>query len=427
MIAARNPSADVQPRDRLLGQVLHGARLEAVLGEGSASRVYRARHLVLEREYAVKVLSVPHAHKDDLVERFYREARALSRMAHENIVGVVDCGQTHDGRPFLTMEMLFGETLQARLERGRLAMNEVVDITRQVLSGLAEAHRRGLVHRDLKPANVMLVNVEGATVAKLLDFGVARLVRDDQPQITSTEMLLGTPRYMAPEQAMRAADASPRSDLYSFGVMLYEMLAGRAPFEGGLIEVLDKQFHTPPPVLRTSSGLEPLVFQLLEKDPAKRPSNALLVLAELERLLRMPRTPSLSFPDRTRRSQLPELDLDGPTLLDEPLPFDGQEDTVPSGNEPTVLRARVPAVGATNLRIYDDEHDTREMSPADPTTDFDTDPDDAPLFGERTMSELVSSSNPLMLMVLAMVLAFSVTMVAGTAVQHRIADFVATR
>lgn len=384
-----------------MGQRIHGARIESVIGEGSAARVYLARHEVLDRTYAVKVLSLPNAQKQDLVERFYREARVLSRISHPNIVGVVDCGRIVDGRPFLTMELLVGETLQVRIARGDV---DVYATSRQILRGLAEAHRRGLVHRDLKPANVMLVEQEGREVAKLLDFGIARLVSASAgPHITSGEMVLGTPRYMAPEQAMNASAASARSDLYSFGILLYEMLSGRAPFEGGMIDVLDQQLNKLPPALTTTSGLEPLVYQLLEKRPEHRPSSALAVLASLERIVERTVDARISF--------------EGPTVLEAPRdPCDVDEPLV--GTEPTVVRSR-PAAPF---------RDTEETSAA-----HDTDPDPfQPALMHRETSEqpmatfraLERDSNPALWMLLALVIAFGATL-AGNAAHPRIGAAIA--
>lgn len=439
-------------RDRLLGQVLHGARLESVIGEGSAARVYRAKHVVLEREYAVKVLSIPHAQKQELVTRFYREARALAQLGHENIVSIIDSGETTDGRPFLTMELLYGETLQERLDRRRLGFREIVRLARQMLRGLGEAHRRGLVHRDLKPANVMLVGATGEETVKLLDFGIVRLKDRMSTNLTGGEMILGTPRYMAPEQVMNAASASARSDLYSFGVMLYEMLSGRAPFEGALLEVLDKQFNAEPPRLRTTCGLEPLVYALLSKEPENRPKTAEAVLDALDAI--EGRREELSFDDQTgvvyvertakesmpfgatvnesnTSEVLPPMELNGPTLMD--VPFDENEETMPSGIEPTVRRLRPASSASTNLRVVDEERAYDVMATAPPTEldlgSRDTDPDPEPpsMMTKLVESPMTSSgpiiavtdpaAHPALIVTIALLLAFCATMAVGIVCQ----------
>ena len=269
-------AAPTRGRDPLLGTVLAGTRLEAILGEGAASRVYRGSHEASGRPLAVKVLSAAAATNPALVERFRREAEALARMRHPHVVQVVDSGTTPLGRPFLLMELLEGRTLLSVIEaEAPLLPGRIGEIGAQLAAGLAEAHRHGLVHRDLKPSNVILIGGAEGERAKILDFGIARLV-DGRPrlEITAREALLGTPRYMAPEQVMSPTEVGPAADLYALGVILYELLAGRVPFEGGVMEVLEQQLTAAPPPLPTDSGLEPLVLQLLARDPRQRPSSA---------------------------------------------------------------------------------------------------------------------------------------------------------
>lgn len=270
--------------DPLIGMVLHGYRLEAAIGQGSAARVYRARHLFLDRSYAVKVLSAASGNTIGLASRFEREARALSEMSHPNIVSVVDFGTTPGGRPFLTMELLGGRTLAEVMERERpMARGRIRLIARQLAEGLAEAHRHRIVHRDLKPANVMLVEDRGCEVVKILDFGIARASDRPTSVLTGQDVVLGTPRYMAPEQVMNPTSVSPASDFYSLGVIIYEMLAGHAPFDGEMMEVLDQQMNREPPPLTTNTGLEELVHRLLSKRPEDRPYDACEVMRALDR------------------------------------------------------------------------------------------------------------------------------------------------
>jgi serine/threonine protein kinase len=321
--------------DRLLGATIHGYRLERIIGEGSAARVYRARHLFLDRTCAVKVVSRAAVDLPSIRARFEREARALSAMSHPNIVSISDFGFLSDGRPFLAMELLEGPTLASVIDEGSLDRERIVRIGRQIVAGLLEAHANGIIHRDLKPANIMLVG-GSSEIVKLLDFGIARSPARTDTRLTGREVLLGTPKYMAPEQVMSPTSVSPASDIYALGVVLYEMLAGRTPFTGAMMEVLDQQMNRPPPPLRTSSGLEALVRQMLAKDPEDRPSGEVVFRA----LAASPHVESrsavisdemfeetISFADRTSLLMVPSSDRER-TVLDEPTLRDGADETV---------------------------------------------------------------------------------------------------
>lgn len=301
-------ATQVVEHDPLLGVVLHGYRLDSVLGRGRAAIVYRARHEVLHREAAIKILARDLAVQPEQLERFRREAQALSAMHHPNIVEVFDFGTAPDGRPFLSMELLNGRTLASEIDRnGPVGIGRFVEIARQLASGLAEAHRRGLVHRDLKPNNIMLVDGPAGEVAKILDFGIVRFTSAERSQLTDNDLVLGTPRYMAPEQVVSPHDAGPRSDLYALGVILYEMLTGRAPFDGSLMAVLEQQLHGVPPPMGTQTGFEPLIGSLLQKNPEDRPPTAEALLEALgfvESLLRRATEveiapEQLAFPEQT--------------------------------------------------------------------------------------------------------------------------------
>lgn len=271
-------------KDPLLGVVLAGARLEEVIGAGAAARVYRATRLADGRPFAVKILT--DARRRGLLERFRREARALRRICHPNVVAVFDSGTTPDGRPYLMMELLTGRTLAKVLEEaGSLSGTRIKALAMEIVSGLAAAHDRGLVHRDLKPSNLMLVPGSHGERVKILDFGVVRTREAGAATaLTKSEVLLGTPRYMSPEQVMNPNQAGPSTDLYALGVILYELLVGRAPFEGPLVELVDQHLHKPAPPLPTKTGLEPLVLALLEKDPAARPPSAAALLTLLQEM-----------------------------------------------------------------------------------------------------------------------------------------------
>lgn len=207
-------------------------RLEELLGSGGMGHVYRALNVEIERRVAIKVLRSEHAQNAPIVERFLREARAANLVRHPNVVDVVDIGRDGDGSPFIVQELLEGEDLARYVERrgGRLALSEIAEYLVPVVDAVAEAHERGVVHRDLKPENIFLAWSGHRLVPKLLDFGISKL---RLPNIKMTEVgtMMGTPAYMAPEQVQGSRDADPRADVWALGVMLFELISGRLPFE----------------------------------------------------------------------------------------------------------------------------------------------------------------------------------------------------
>jgi len=211
----------------LLGTSLNGRyRLEARIGSGGMSTVYRALDSTLERQVAVKLMNREVASDSDLLERFRREARAVAQLSHAHIVGVIDAGED-DGRPYIVLEYVEGETLKDRIRRlGRLPVTEAVAYAIEIARALGAAHARHIVHRDVKPQNV-LIDEEGA--AKVTDFGIARTLEEDG--LTADGRVLGTTDYVSPEQAL-GQHVNGQSDLYSLGVVLYEMLTGEVPFKG---------------------------------------------------------------------------------------------------------------------------------------------------------------------------------------------------
>jgi len=273
------------------GTVMGGRyRLLAMLGQGGASVVYRAEHIDLMKPVAVKVLKPELSSLEEAMERFQREARAVSRLDHPNVVRVTDFGRTSNGSLFLVMELVQGQCL-AEVLRSRpiLPTSMVVSIAMEVLEGLAHAHEHGLVHRDLKPDNVMVDYSGGRIVAKVLDFGIAKVIEERcDGSLTQPGRVFGTPRYMAPEQAKGAA-VDARADLYAVGVCLYEMLSGRPPFPGEhAIEILQKVLNeTPPrlvlepcPTMRTER-VAAVVERAMHKDPAQRYRSAAEMSAAL--------------------------------------------------------------------------------------------------------------------------------------------------
>ena len=240
----------------------------APLGRGALARVYRARHRVLDRTYAVKVLYG--AAHERAHHRLRREAEALGRLRHPRIVSIVDFGTTPSGHAFLTMELIEGRTLhEIMASEPRLPGSRVARLARQIAEALAYAHEAGVVHRDIKPSNIMVGDHDDV---KVLDFGIARLRDADGTRLTATNALLGTPRFMAPEQILGASQVGPAADLYALGALMYAMLGGEPPFNGTTLEVVEQQIAKPPEPLPTQTGLESLVMRLLDKEPAPRPT-----------------------------------------------------------------------------------------------------------------------------------------------------------
>ena len=276
-------------------------RLEARLGAGGMGEVFRARDVRLDRVVAVKLLLDRSAPNAGARERFRREARAASAIDHPNICTVYDVGE-HDGAPYLVMEYLEGETLERRLERGPLPLESLVDVGSRVAEALDAAHRKGIVHRDVKPSNVFLTT---RGQVKVMDFGIAKLSEraEGEPaaSLTADGAVIGTIAYMSPEQA-RGEEVDARSDLFSFGAVLYEMATGTRPFRGATTALLfDAILHrspVPPREIRADlpEALERLILRALERDREHRPGSA----GELHRALRALAPGQAPLPSRQR-------------------------------------------------------------------------------------------------------------------------------
>ncbi|HET7788490.1 MAG TPA: protein kinase [Myxococcales bacterium] len=281
---ARNlPAPPGVPQDLAAGALLSGRyRIEREIGKGGMGRVLSARDEKLGRRVAVKVVTA--AHDPARVLRFEQEARTAGALEHPNVLAVYDLGE-QDGVPFLVTELLEGHTLRTVISGPRLPPAQVQTLALQLARGLAAAHARGIVHRDLKPENLFVTH-DGRL--KILDFGLARLARDGEPAqaLTMTGAVFGTPGYLSPEQA-RGERVGPASDVFSAGAVIYELLTGSRAFPGAtLVEAGHATLHAQPAPLPPAvpPGLSSAVMRALEKDPARRFSDAQQLAAALERL-----------------------------------------------------------------------------------------------------------------------------------------------
>src|ERR1700704_1886458 len=296
-VVAKASGGRSQTNDPMLGKVVAGRyRLEARLGEGGMGVVYRARHVLIDRVVAVKVIRPDLRGKTPLRAWMLREARAANRVDHAHIIDIHDIGETEDGELYLVMEYLVGTALATELARGPMPLSRGVDILEQMCAALARAHDLGVVHRDLKSDNILLTVRGGRKdFVKILDFGLAGLARD--PRLAPKGAVFGTPEYMSPEQA-RGEDAGPPSDLYALGVLFFEMLTGQLPFRSNDRDtLLEMQRSQPPPRPRSirpdahPQG-ETVVLKLLEKERRKRYQDAHHLHEELKALQRaLPSTP----------------------------------------------------------------------------------------------------------------------------------------
>ncbi len=276
------------------GQTIEGRyRIEKLLGKGGMGAVYLGRHTVIGKKVAVKFLHHQFTHNEEIVKRFYREAQAAAAIAHKNIIDVLDVGVSETREPYLVMEYLEGESLSHLLRRnGNIDMGAACGILEPTLLALAVAHSKGIVHRDLKPENIFLVKQDDdIPQIKIIDFGISKITElGASVRFTQTGTLLGTPAYMSPEQARGDSDVDHRSDLYSVGVMLYEMLSGKMPITGKnhnahLMNVIT-QAPIPPRESNPEFPLEaePVVLKALSKDAGSRHQTAVEFLDALKKL-----------------------------------------------------------------------------------------------------------------------------------------------
>ncbi len=271
-------------------QRLGAYTLERELSDGGMATIYLARHALLKRPTAIKVLK-KHVATDEFIHRFEREVQLASQLLHPNTVEIYDFGRTRDGQPYYVMEYLDGVTLAELVAHsGPVPPGRAIHVLRQVAAALREAHLRGLVHRDVKPENVMLCRRGEDDVVKLLDFGLVKnLERAETRDITKQLKILGTPRYMAPERLVNPADVDARSDIYALGAVGYFLLTGKPIFDGDdSLAISNQVLHTPAPKVSDSGiavpeALDAVIAACLQKDRALRPQSAQAVVEALDR------------------------------------------------------------------------------------------------------------------------------------------------
>ena len=348
------------------GTVIDGKyRVRRPLAEGGMGRVFVADHVFLGKEVAIKVLHAELSAEPDAVERFTVEARAASLIEHENVVRVSDFGRSPDGRLYLVMELLTGHTLGDELQHGPLPPARARFIACAILRGLEAAHARGVVHRDLKPDNVFLTpRPDAPDAVKLLDFGIARMRQEGadavEQRLTKEGAIMGTPAYMAPEQLRSERDVDARADLYAVGVLLYEMLSGRPPYEGRTFGVIAHQVLSAKPK-PLDSPLADTIMRAFAFDRAHRFQTAADLRRALEsaplddipsaylsprlsQLADLPHSPTIPTPKpdprsgpRTQEPRILPASDDAPLELDRPPPTEPPPPPPPRRAVPIVV------------------------------------------------------------------------------------------
>lgn len=294
-VTATSAPREATQTDPFLGRTLDGKyRIEQRIGRGGSGTVYRARHLLIHRTVAVKVLSLELVSDEDALARFRREAAMAGRLKHFNIVSVTDFGITPDGVAYLVMDFIEGKSLRRILDaQGTVAPDKLVGWIKPICSAVHAAHRKGIIHRDLKPDNVMIEVVDGEEIPRVLDFGIAKLmdaVAAGTDFTTETGSVMGTPHYMSPEQC-EGKPLDARSDIYSLGTLVYELLTGNVPFPGKVTTtIMMQQVTAAPRPLRDlrpdlPEAVELCIMRALSKNPAARQSTALDFALEFEAAL----------------------------------------------------------------------------------------------------------------------------------------------
>ncbi len=300
-----------KPSDGYVGFIIDGRyHVESRIAQGGMGVVYRARHRLIDKQVAVKVLRPELADNREITQRFLTEAQAASSIGNEHIVDITDFGELPDGATYIVMEYLEGEALAKRLKEGpELEVDELLGIARQVAEGLQHAHDAGIIHRDLKPDNIFLTPRKDGSFVKILDFGIAKVARS-QNEKTRAGRIFGTPHYMSPEQA-RGEELDNRADIYALGVILYEMLSGRLPFDAeNPLGILTQHMYNDPTPLsevcsmqRVSVDLEAIVTKCLLKEPWRRYGSMRQLDEDLQRV--QAGEPALAVEDLKRHGGSP--------------------------------------------------------------------------------------------------------------------------
>jgi serine/threonine-protein kinase len=344
-------------KDPLLEQTLAGKYvIEELIKHGGMGAVYRGRHILMEKRVAIKVLRPSLAVDDDVVARFSREAKAASRISHPHAVSVTDFGESENGVVFLVMEYLEGRTLKEVIKsEGPLALNRVAEIARQVAGALDAAHEQGVIHRDLKSDNIMLSQTSSGEWAKVLDFGIAKIQQvDGIDDLTAPNLVIGTPQYMSPEQCSHSGPLDARSDVYSFGIIVYEMLAGKVPFTGEspTIIMMQQVQDDPPSILEARPGLPPAFANVIEKALKKKPEDRFQTAGELSKaIFEAAQIAAVSGDLLAAPATVPNVPV-APAIDDE--------------DEETVVRARAPEVIAVQPHRDPLPYQSRAIEPQPP-------------------------------------------------------------
>ncbi len=335
------PTADTDSMDERSyeGSVIDGKyAIKGLLGRGGMGAVYRAENTRIGKPVAIKVLLRGHRKGSDAEKRFIREARIAGSLGHPGIVEIYDLGTLENGVPFQVMELLEGETLAARIKHeGALPIDETLDVAEQVLGALDVAHARGVVHRDLKPENVFLALRNEKVIAKLLDFGVSKALNDETLSLTKTGMVVGTPYYLAPEQA-RGDAVDARCDVWAMGVLLYEALTGRLPYRADnynklLVSILTTR-PSPPREFRPAlpEAIEEVILTAMAHDPERRYAGGRAMLQALRAARGRQAVPSFHPP--------PMAEMDDISLPESSIPLDLADDPNDDPTEVSDLFAR---------------------------------------------------------------------------------------
>lgn len=356
--------------DSLIGKtIIEKYRIEERLNEGGMGAVYRATHVLMDKTVAIKVLQPSLAADEKIVARFSREARAASRISHPHALSVTDFGESEDGIVFLVMEYLSGKTLKEIIRQdGPMPLSRVVEIIRQVGGALDAAHEQGVVHRDLKSENIMLL-ASNPEYAKVLDFGIAKIREREgeyDPGLTAPDLVIGTPQYMSPEQCSQSPGIDARSDVYSLGVIIYEMLVGHVPFSGeSPTAIMMKHLQEPAPsVLDERPDLPSSLERVVSRAMAKQPENRYQCVSELVDDLIIAAGMAVTVPSdpaERQRSDVSEQSAQPAELAS--APADDDEETVVHprvefGSSPnrvvlrtTEMRTPSPAVGLNPWKV----------------------------------------------------------------------------